>query len=270
MGIAAVEAAGLQEALGTMTKSFHPGKAAADGVEAALLAGRGFTGPEAPIEGRRGFAETAAPVTDYDAMLDGLGATWEVERNAFKPYACGIVSHPVIDAAIALRNSAPADDIEDVELTINPVVLDVMGVPDPQDGLQSKFSVYHCFATGFLDGAGGPDQYSDARARAPEVVALRARVHAITDPELAKDEARARIRTAGGEVFERHVEHATGSEAAPMTDQQLRVKAQLVASPVLGTEQTDKLVDLVFAIDKLDTIDALVQATRSGKAAVHA
>ncbi len=86
LGAAAVEAAGLQEALGTMTKSFHPGKAAADGVEAAYLAAAGFTGPEAPIEGRRGFARTASSRVDEDAMLAGLGERWEIERNAFKPY----------------------------------------------------------------------------------------------------------------------------------------------------------------------------------------
>ncbi|MGN6132017.1 MAG: MmgE/PrpD family protein, partial [Nocardioidaceae bacterium] len=219
LGVAATEAAGLQEALGTMTKSLHPGKAAFDGVEAALLAQAGATGPERPIEGRRGFARTAAPQPDFEAMLEGLGQVWEIEQNAFKPYACGIVSHPVIDAAIALRARAATDEVADVVVRTNPVVLDVMGVRDPASGLQSKFSAYHCFAVGFLDGAGGPRQFNDETARRLDVVDLRERVRVELDPAVAKDECFATLRTNDGRTLDHHVAHATASAASPMTDE---------------------------------------------------
>lgn len=257
LGIGATQAAGLQENIGTMTKAFHPGKAATDGIEAALLAREGFTGPREPIEGRRGFAEIAAPDPNYQTMIENLGTNWEIEQNAFKPYACGIVSHPVIDAALALRNQLDQGErIAEVEARINPVVLDVMGVEDPQEGLQSKFSVYHCFAVGFLDGAAGPAQFSDSRARDPEVVALRGRVNAAPDPSVAKDEAWVRLRTESGREVEHHVEHATGSAAAPMTDEQLREKARLVVGPLLGAH-AEEFIDCAFRIDELETLDTL-------------
>src|SRR5258708_35608611 len=94
LAIAATEAAGLQAAFGTMTKSFHAGKAAYDGVEAALLASMGFTSPPAGIEGRRGFARTASPDADTEAVGRDPGLSWELESNAIKPYAGGIRSHP--------------------------------------------------------------------------------------------------------------------------------------------------------------------------------
>lgn len=262
MGLAATQAAGLQKALGTMTKPFHPGKAAANGLEAALLAKKRFTGPAAPIEGRRGFAEVSSPEADYDLMTQGLGETWEVELNTFKPYACGIVSHPVIDGAIALRDRVDAPgQIAEVETTVNPVVLDVMGVEEPQDALQSKFSVYHCFAVGFLDGAAGPSQFSDTRACSPEVVTLRRKVRAVLDPEIGKDEARVRVRTSNGGEIEHHVAHATGSAAVPMTDEQLQDKAQLAVRETLG-ERSVEFVELAFRVSELENVNVLFDTAR--------
>ena len=262
LGLAATQAAGLQAALGTMTKSFHPGKAAADGIEAALLAHAGFTGTARPIEGRRGLAALAAPAPDPGVALRDLGQRWEVTDNAFKPYACGIVSHPVIDGGIALRGAVAPDEVATVTVRVNPVVLDVMGVADPQDGLQSKFSVYHCFAVGLLLGAAGPSEFTTTVARDPEVVALRARVTADLDPAVARDEAFVTVTTTDGRTVEHHVEHATASAANPMTDEQLRDKVRLVAAPVLGDDGVDRLVAAAFALDRAPDLEALTAAAR--------
>lgn len=257
LGIAATQAAGTTEQLGTMAKPLHPGKAASDGLEAALLAAGGFTGPARPIEGRRGLMTLMAPHADATQTLAGLGSIWEMEANAFKPYSCGIVSHPVIDAAIALRDEVkdPAD-IESVEVTVRPVVLEVMGVGEPASGLQSKFSVYHCFAVGFLDGAAAPGQYTDARATASDVVALRRKVRAVLDPEMPKDACRVLVHLANGRTLHHEVEHATGSISRPMTDEQLRRKFDAVTAPVLG-ERRDELWEAAFHVDALADLQPL-------------
>lgn len=262
LGLAATQAAGLQAALGTMTKSFHPGKAAADGIEAALLARAGFTGPARPIEGRRGLAALAAPTPDPAVALRDLGHRWEVVDNAFKPYACGIVSHPVIDGGIAMRGRVAPEEVAAVTVRVNPVVLDVMGIADPQDGLQSKFSVYHCFAIGLLAGAAGPAQFSTATTRDPQVVALRRLVTAEPDADIARDEAFVKVTTTDGRALAHHVEHATASAARPMTDAQLRDKARLVAAPVLGDDGVDRLVAAAFALDAAPDLAALTTVAR--------
>jgi len=262
LALACTQAAGHTEQLGSMTKSWHPGKAAADGVEAALLAARGFTGPEGAIEGRRGLAALMAPSADFDEMLRDLGSVWETEDNAFKPYSCGIVSHPVIDAAVVLRDRGvdPAR-VESVELVVHPVVLDVMGVKEPESGLRSKFSVYHCFAVGLLDGAAGPAQYTDERASSPEVVTLRRKVAVVLDPSVAKDACTGRVVMDDGTTQDVEVEHATGSIARPMTDEQLRRKFELVVHPVLG-EATNRLWELAFAVDRQESLADLLAASR--------
>ncbi len=250
LAIAATEAAGLQAAFGTMTKSFHAGKAAYDGVEAALLASFGFTAAPDAIEGSRGLTEVMSEDADQSVMMDGLGVTWEIEHNAIKPYACGIVSHPVIDAAIELRRAGvTADEVDSVRLRTSPVVLQVMGIEDPVDGLQSKFSVYHCFAVGLLDGAGGPAQFDDNHAVDPGVAALRRRITVELDPSVARDECYAEV--SGRSTRQVHIEHATGSVARPFTAEQLASKFLLLAEPILGADRSEQLVDaLLYGADR--------------------
>src|SRR5882757_7427675 len=101
--IAATQAAGMQQNRGTMCKSFHAGKSAANGVLAALLAERGFDSTQEIIEGRKGFSRIYSDVAATDQLTAGLGGAWKIETNGHKPYACGVVLHPLIDAMIALR-----------------------------------------------------------------------------------------------------------------------------------------------------------------------
>jgi 2-methylcitrate dehydratase PrpD len=263
LGIAATEAAGLQAAFGTMTKSFHAGKAAYDGVEAALLASYGFTAAQDAIEGRRGLAAVTSEDAEPSVMIDRLSVKWEIEHNAIKPYACGIVSHPVIDVGIELRRSGlTGQEIESVRLRTNPVVLQVMGIMDPVDGLQSKFSVYHCFAVGLLDGAGGPAQFDDDHAVDPDVAALRRRITVEVDPAVARDECYAEV--SGRTTRQVHIEHATGSEARPFTAEQLTGKFILLTEPILGSDRSEELVDaLIYGADRPIT-EIVALATTGG------
>lgn len=248
LGLGATQAAGLTEALGTMTKPFHPGKAASDGVQAALLAAGGFSGPAEPIAGRGGLATLVSSRFSPEQMLDGLGSKWELEKNAFKAYACGIVSHAIIDAGRYLRTRLPTDAVADVEVRAHPVVREVMGVADPRSGLESKFSAYHAFAVGFLDDAGGLAQFSEQRAQAEDARDLRRRVRVVDDPTVARGAAQVVATAVDGGTERVDIEHATGSLARPMTDVQLVEKARSVVLPVLG-DGTEPFLEHAFAVD---------------------
>ena len=109
LGHAATQSAGLVESLGSMSKSLGVGNAARNGLAAALFAEAGLTAAERAIEGRYGFAPVTSDSVDFGAMIDGLGEHWEILANAYKPYPCGVVLFPVIDACLELRaNHAPA------------------------------------------------------------------------------------------------------------------------------------------------------------------
>jgi 2-methylcitrate dehydratase PrpD len=263
LGVATTQAAGMQQNRGTMSKSFHAGRAAMSAVLAAFLAREGFDSSDEILEGRRGFVRIFSARSNPEALLDGLGTDWHIVRNGYKPYACGIVLHPMIDAVIELRKQAMApEEVAEIKVIVNPQTVRITGVEDPQTGLQSKFSVYHSAAVAFLDGNAGLPQYSDARAVAPEVVALRKKIRVATDDAFGRDEAHAEIVSTSGARHEVHIDHASGTKDNPMSDAAMEAKFRLNAEPVLGADTTNKLADMMWKLDALtDVRDILKTAS---------
>src|SRR5438105_9016409 len=103
LGIAASQPIGLREQFGTMTKPFHPGGAARAGLMSALLASRGFTASPKALEAPRGFVQVVSDKRAWNEVTDELGERFEISFNSYKPFACGIVIHPSIDACVQLR-----------------------------------------------------------------------------------------------------------------------------------------------------------------------
>jgi 2-methylcitrate dehydratase PrpD len=250
MGIAATQAAGMQQNRGTMGKSFHAGKAASNGVLSALLAERGFDATQEIIEGKRGFSRIYSDVAEPDRLTAGLGEGWLIETNGHKPYACGVVLHPLIDAVIAIRNRDSIDpaSVSEINLRVNPLVLSITGVVEPSTGLQSKFSTFHSAAVALIDGAAGVAQYSDAKAADPLVAALRRKVKAVADDTLRKDEAHAAI-VAGGKRYDVHIAHASGTVDNPMSDAAIEAKFMANALPVIGRDRAERVRDFVNSLE---------------------
>src|SRR5882757_7372235 len=259
MAIAATQAAGMQQNRGTMCKSFHAGKAASNGVLAALLAERGFDSTQEIIEGKKGFSRIYSDVAEPEALLAGLGEGWLIESNGHKPYACGVVLHPLIDAVIAIRNRDKIDpaQVSEIALRINPLVLSITGVVDPSTGLQSKFSTLHSAAVALIDGHAGMAQYSDAKTVDPEVAALRRKVKPVADETLRKDEAHAVI-TAAGQRHEVHIAHASGTAENRMSDAQIETKFLANASPVIGEERAQRAVEWIASLEKQTDVRELI------------
>src|SRR5208282_3684279 len=140
-GLAATQAAGLREMFGSMGKALHPGRAAQNGYAAALLAQAGFTSGEYGIEGPRGFAHVTAARRDLSKVTEKLGSEFNLLVNTYKPFPCGIVIHPTIDACIQIhreRKLSPRDIVA-VELRVAPLVLDLCNKQQINRGLEGKF-----------------------------------------------------------------------------------------------------------------------------------
>ena len=252
-GIAATQSSGLREMFGTMCKPFHPGRAAQNGMTAAFLASKNFTSSERGIEAPRGFANVLATARNYDEITENLGKTWEVALNTYKPFACGIVIHPIIDGCEQLRNEhkLKAGDIDSIALKVHPLVLELTGKKTPQVGLEGKFSVFHSAAVAIIHGEGGEDVYSDACVRDPQVITLRDKVSAAVDKSVHEDAAYITIKLKDGRTLEKHVEHAIGSLARPMSDADLEAKFRKFAKGILSAGETDALIKLCWEIEKL-------------------
>ena len=253
LGIACAQAAGTREMAGTMTKSFIHGRAAQNGMLAALLAQQGFTAAAASLEGPHGFAHEFAHEPDFAAITAGLGSTYEILHNSYKPYACGVVAHPVIDACVQLRNAhrLRADDIARVALAVSPRALELTGIEAPPNGLKSKWSIYHSAAVALVDGAAGEHQYTDARVNDPEVLALRGRVIAATDAQLREIAATVTITLTNGTVLTQHVEKVIGSAENPMSDGDLEAKVHGLAHGILPEAKTAALIALTWRVAEL-------------------
>src|SRR5580700_5104186 len=190
LGIAATQPVGLKEMFGTMTKSFHPGRAAQNGLTAAMLASRNFTSSEQAIEAKSGWANVLSTARDYTEITKMLGQTYEISLNTYKPFACGIVIHPAIDGCIQLRNqyNLAANQIERIDLRVHPLVLELTGKRAPQTGLEGKFSVYYAAAVAIVEGAAGEKQFSDQLVRDPAIVALQQRIKTVVDPSIHEEQ----------------------------------------------------------------------------------
>jgi 2-methylcitrate dehydratase PrpD len=262
IGLAASQPVGLQESLGSMNKSFNPGRAAHNGLTAALLASKNFTSSNQMIEAKGGWANTISTKQDYREITEGLGRRHESALNTYKPFACGVVMHPAIDAAIQLRNQygLKPDQIDRIELRVNPQVLVVTGKKAPQDGLEGKFSIYHAVAVAIVDGAGGKKQFSDQAVRDPAVMALRTKVNPVVDASVKAEQVDLVIKLKDGRSPHKFIEHAIGSVEAPMSDGALEAKFTDLADGVLLSAQTRRLIDTCWNVEKLPNAGAIAKA----------
>jgi 2-methylcitrate dehydratase PrpD len=251
LGVAATEAAGLKVMFGSMCKSLNVGRAAENGVLAALLAAKGFTSSDRAIEGKDGYIYAASRQHDYGALTQGLGKHFEISNNTYKPFACGIVIHPSVDGVLQLRSEYHLKpvDVRSIALRVNPLVLQLTGKQEPKTGLEGKFSIYHSVAVALARGFAGPDEYSDESVNDPTVVALRRRVTVRTDPSVRADEAYVTLTTVDGRTLEKHIEHAVGSIERPLTDSELNTKYRQLTKPILPIQQSEELLSLAWDLE---------------------
>jgi 2-methylcitrate dehydratase PrpD len=264
IGLAATQAAGLREMFGSMAKSFHPGRSAQNGYAAALLAQAGFTAGERAIEGPRGFAPVTAARFDLKKVTEGLGVDFDLRANTYKPFPCGIVNHPTIDACIQLHEAhhIPAGQIASVQLRVAPLVLDLCNQTGITKGLQGKFSVYHGAAVGLVRGRAGIQEYTDAAVNDPAVKRVRELARATGDASLSEDQAHVVVETVEGGRVEAFVKESLGNLRRPLSDAQLDAKFRDQANVNLPIDVVDDVLRQCWRIDQLDDVGALVEASR--------
>ena len=242
LGVSGSMSSGIIEYLadGTWTKRMHAGWAAQSGLRAALLGQHGFTGPRTVFEGEHGFFSGFAPALDPDfaPLLDGLGESWETERLAFKPFACGTMTQPYIDCAIELKGRGiAANDITEItceaaERTLHRLWEPLAEKQRPPSPYGAKFSSPYCVAVGFLDGDAGLAQFTDARITDSGVLGLAAKVRYRVDPDNeypANYTGHLKATLKDGTVHEIRRPHLRGGRRQPLTRADLLGKFTLNA-----------------------------------------
>ena len=262
IGIAANQSAGLREAHATMSSWFTPGNAGRAGLWAALLAARGYTCADSMIEGVKGFAVSFGVKPQLEAAIDGLGKKWEILDVAYKPYPCGFVIHPVIDACMELveKHGFDARHIEHVELTVNPLCVQLCNRPAPKLRSQAMVSFQHWTAACLLHKAAGLPQVTEAMVHDPGMAALRLKIGALPDPNTAREAAHVKVVMQDGTTYEVHCDNARGTPARPITDEDISEKTRLQLEIVFDKAKSQRVVDDCWRIADAPDVAPFVQS----------
>jgi 2-methylcitrate dehydratase PrpD len=267
LAIAASEASGLKENFGTMVKPLHAGLAARNGVVAALLAQAGMTASRAAIEGSQGFLVAMDSArTSLDAFTTDLGTRWEIVDTGItvKLYPSCAGTHPTLDALLDLKRRHPfaADEVEAIEVGVDPVVPTILIYDRPSSGLEGKFSMPFCAAAAVVHERVGIETFDAAMLRDPAVVALQARVTMRVDPMLDASaqpltQARVTVRLRDGRVLTASANGARGYPERPASDEELATKFTSCATQTLSAPQAADALTELRAIESIRDIRTL-------------
>jgi 2-methylcitrate dehydratase PrpD len=259
IGHAANQSGGLREAHATMGSPFTPAHAARCGLLAAFLAERGYTGSDSMIEGVKGFAVSFAQRPNLEAAVAGLGKTFEISTLAYKPYPCGFVIHPIIDACLdaARKEAIDAAQIERVELTVNPLAVQLCNRPEPQNRTQAFVSFQHWAAATFVRKAAGIAEVTEAMVHDGAVSALRRKIAATIDAGIGREAAKVRVMLKGGKTVETSVERCRGAEGRPLTDEDINDKTAGLLRTVFPAAAVEPILDECWRIEESPRVAAL-------------
>ena len=272
MGIAGSMASGIIEYLaeGTSTKRLHPGWAAQSGIRAAALAARGLTGPRTVFEGKHGFFRAFAHPDiprDFSRLTNGLGEIWELQNLAFKPYACGTMAQPFIDAAVKLRAELPnAETVSEIVVPTAQAILHRLWEPMaektvPTTPYSAKFSIPYCIAVGLTRGAAGLAEFTANSIRDPAILRLAAKVRYEVDPDDPYPEnyvGAISVHLKDGRELSAVQPCLRGGRREPMSDAELEAKFRTNTAfggwPETMADRFHALTTHAFTIEGLDDL----------------
>jgi 2-methylcitrate dehydratase PrpD len=257
IGIAATQSSGLCECLGTPAKSVSVGNAARNGLWSALLAQKGFDGPPEPLAGVQGFYAAMGEPPRLDLVTDGLGESWEIMNTSYKPYPCGFVIHPVLDCVLDWRGEHLDAEVTRVVVRGHPLLADRTDRPDISTGRESQVSVQHAVAAALVIGKAGLEQFTDACARDPKVLALRGKVEVVRDPAFSTVAAAVEITTADGKTHKLSQAAARGSDGNPLSDKDIEEKLRTAAAGWNPRHDVAPLIDAIWTLDKSSNVSEL-------------
>lgn len=260
LGLAGSQAAGLMASqFGAMAKRFHSGKAAQNGIIAALCAKEGLTGVRNVLEAPYGgFCSTYSDTYNLDWATNGLGTEFEILKNGFKQYSSLASSQTSVDAmrAIRAKHGIKGEDVAKVLVRTTKMVHVHCGWPYvPAETITAQMNLPYTAAVTLLEGTAFVDQYTDDKLRDPKIVDLARRIEVVVDPELDAGgphemrAVRATVTMKDGRTFEESVTYRSGHWKNPLSDDTLNEKFRNLAERVLTKGAVDKITDTVRGLE---------------------
>ena len=254
-GLAGIQAAGLEEWLtaGDMSKRLHAGKAAMNGVLAALLAREGYTGPSTVFEGKYGLLATHADSYDLGRLTEGLGVEYKILKCKFKPYACCHELCPPISMALELQrlHGIRVEDIEKIRIGLNHITAEnQLKVAETPLHAQNHPAV--AVAIALVEGGVFMREFFECYTD-PRVVELGKKAEVYVDPVIdgvfpSKIGTRLEIITKDNQytLFE--------EDKQPISPSFIKEKFTVLSSGLLSGEEAEKIIRVVEDLENLTNI----------------
>ena len=272
MGIVGSYVAGNLECYsdGSLTKRLQPGIAASSGITAALLAGKGYTGPKTILEGPRGFYNGYCKGATPDDLQKEMGE-FEIEAVSFKPHACCRFNQAGIDAALAIQaeHGVTPDSIRSISIELPERPYNIVGQPDeikryPNNAVAGQFSAAYSVAICLLEGKALLKEYTDESVRRPDVAEMIGKIkvrHAFDLDGYFPESFPTRLSVTmnNGNTFVKEVRYPKGDPENPLTWDELLAKFDYCTSDFLGSENRQKIVDALQALEKIENVSEFTE-----------
>ncbi len=268
LGSAGTQAAGLWEFLVecAMSKQLHPGKAAMNGLLAALLAKEGFTGARRILEGDKGFFRATSKNFDEDKCTADLGKIFHGDRNSIKFHASCGHTHSAIDAVLLATGgkTLKPSDVAEIRIQVYQAAIDLLGNVEAKSPYLAKFNLPFCIATALTFGHVRLDDFDESRLANADIKNLMAKVHFAEVPELTKLyprkwPARVTIVLSDGRKLEAYNEYPKGDPENPLTAAELVAKFKGLTDGILSKAEADRIVEKVMSLEKIADVNELLQ-----------
>jgi 2-methylcitrate dehydratase PrpD len=270
LGIAAAEAGGLRNNFGSMTKPFHAGRAAENGVVAADLAAIGWTASEEILEAKSGFFHAAGGGFNPDAIVNRLGKPWNFAEPgvSIKPFPSGSLTHPAMGEMLrlVLENNISAADVEKIDMGGNSGMMNALIHHRPKNALNAKFSMEFCMAILLLERKAGLLEFTDEVVQRADVQDLLQRVNFYIDPEaekagLNKMTSVIKVHLRGGKAISGRADYAKGHPSNPMSYDETADKFRGCADYAKWPKaKTETVIQIVKDLDNAPDVRGLTAA----------
>lgn len=259
----------------TMMKNTVEPFAVAGGVMAALLAEKGYSGPEPVFEGKEGLFHCFGPDWRPEVLTEGLGSSFRILQCGMKSFPTEALTHTPISAFLTLmrENSIDYRKVEKVLIKTIARAADILSDPSkyrPDSKETADHSLPYCIAAAAVDGAVTPACFKEERLKDERIFGFIDKIKVVAEPEFealfpAKQATHVTITTSDGRTFEKRMDYPIGDPRQPMTDQDLDAKFKALASACMSDVRIERLKSAIYGIDKNDSLDEFFSLLVSDK-----
>src|SRR5690349_12979352 len=252
----------------TMMKNTVDPMATQSGVLAALLAEKGYTGPEHVIDGKEGLTHVFGPEWKLNLLTDGLGDSWRITQCGMKFFPTEALTHAPISAVLDLvkDNDLHPDNVEKIQIRSLARAADILSDPskyDPHTKETADHSLPYVIAAALVDRQVTPVQFTMEKIMDPNIRAQLKKVEVVADPEIervfpALQRVIVNITTTDGKTHSKQLDYPKGDPRNPLTDAEIEEKFAALAEGVLSPKAQQKLKDAIWGLEKLGSVSKLM------------